>query len=108
MAGVDLAYSADDAITKAAVAVLSFPDLQLCDRSIVFRPTTFPYVPGFLWFREVPIDRGETIGAVVRSRTKVKPIYVSIGHRIDLITAIDYVLRCINIVSQKPLALPII
>jgi len=34
------------------------------------------------------------IGAVVRSRSGVKPIYVSIGHRIDLETAIDMVMRC--------------
>ncbi|MEQ9671801.1 MAG: deoxyribonuclease V [Coleofasciculus sp. G2-EDA-02] len=38
--------------------------------------------------------RGEVIGAVVRSRTGVKPLYVSPGHRISLPTAIDYVLRC--------------
>lgn len=37
---------------------------------------------------------GEVIGAVVRSRARVKPLYVSIGHRIDLSTAIDFVLRC--------------
>ena len=37
---------------------------------------------------------GEIIGAVVRTRTGVKPVYVSIGHRISLLTAIDYVLRC--------------
>ncbi len=54
VAGVDLAYSADDNITKAALVVLSFPDLQLCDRAIALRPTTFPYIPGFLSFREVP------------------------------------------------------
>ncbi|NER33562.1 MAG: deoxyribonuclease V [Oscillatoria sp. SIO1A7] len=40
------------------------------------------------------IDQGETVGAVLRSRTGVKPIYVSIGHRISLRSAIDYVLRC--------------
>lgn len=39
-------------------------------------------------------DKGETIGAVVRSRAGVKPLYVSIGHRVDLHTAIDFVLRC--------------
>jgi deoxyribonuclease V len=43
----------------------------------------------------VPLcDQGETIGAVVRSRAKVKPLYVSIGHRVDLPTAIELVLRC--------------
>jgi deoxyribonuclease V len=40
------------------------------------------------------IHKGETIGAVVRSRTKVKPLYISSGHRVSLATAIDYVLRC--------------
>ena len=40
------------------------------------------------------IDEGEVIGAVVRSRAGVKPLYVSIGHRVDLPTAIDLVLQC--------------
>ena len=39
-------------------------------------------------------DRGEIIGAVVRSRAGVKPLYVSIGHRVDLPGSIDLVLRC--------------
>jgi deoxyribonuclease V len=39
-------------------------------------------------------DSGETIGAVVRSRTRVKPVYISVGHRVDLPTAVDWVLRC--------------
>ena len=39
-------------------------------------------------------DEGEVIGAVVRSRAGVKPLYVSIGHRVDLPTAIDLVLQC--------------
>lgn len=38
------------------------------------------------------IDREEVIGAVVRSRSGVKPIYVSIGYRISLPTAIEMVL----------------
>jgi deoxyribonuclease V len=40
------------------------------------------------------VDGDEVLGAVVRSRPKVKPLYVSIGHRVDLPTAIDMVLRC--------------
>jgi deoxyribonuclease V len=38
------------------------------------------------------IDREEVIGAVLRSRSGIKPIYVSIGHRISLPTAIEIVL----------------
>jgi deoxyribonuclease V len=40
------------------------------------------------------VDKGEVIGAVVRSRAGVKPLYVSIGHRVDLPTAIEMVLHC--------------
>jgi deoxyribonuclease V len=40
------------------------------------------------------MDKGEVIGAAVRTRTGTEPVYVSIGHRIDLPTAISYVLRC--------------
>jgi deoxyribonuclease V len=43
----------------------------------------------------VPLyDKAEVIGAVVRSRARVSPLYISIGHRVDLATAIDVVLRC--------------
>ncbi len=39
-------------------------------------------------------EDGDVIGAVVRTRARVKPVFVSIGHRVDLPTAIHYVLRC--------------
>jgi deoxyribonuclease V len=34
------------------------------------------------------------IGAAVRTRSNVRPIYVSIGHRVSLATAISTVMRC--------------
>lgn len=40
------------------------------------------------------IHRGETIGAVLRSRRGVKPIYVSVGHRLSLASAIAWTLAC--------------
>ncbi len=40
------------------------------------------------------IDRGETIGAALRTRPGVKPVYVSIGHKVDLQTALYWVLEC--------------
>ena len=39
-------------------------------------------------------DGDETIGAVVRTRSKVKPLFVSIGHRINLQDSINIVLQC--------------
>lgn len=42
------------------------------------------------------MDGGETIGAVLRSRAGVKPIFISPGHRIDLGTAIDWTARTLT------------
>lgn len=38
--------------------------------------------------------RGETLGAVLRTRARVKPLFISVGHLADLPTALELVLRC--------------
>jgi deoxyribonuclease V len=51
--------------------------------------------PGLERGSRVPLmDKGETVGSVVRTRTGVKPVFVSLGHRLDLQTSVDYVLAC--------------
>jgi deoxyribonuclease V len=40
------------------------------------------------------LHKGETIGAVLRTRPNTKPLYISPGHRISLETSIEYVLAC--------------
>ncbi len=40
------------------------------------------------------IDRDEVIAAALRTRQGVKPVYVSIGHKVDIQTAIQWVLEC--------------
>ena len=39
------------------------------------------------------IHKGETIGAALRTRHDVRPIYVSTGHRVSLSTAIRWILK---------------
>ncbi|HYP52760.1 MAG TPA: deoxyribonuclease V [Pyrinomonadaceae bacterium] len=39
-------------------------------------------------------DKGETIGAALRTKTKVQPVYVSPGHLIDLEGALELTLAC--------------
>jgi deoxyribonuclease V len=162
VAGVDVGFEQDNAITRAAVVLLSFPELELLEYAIARRPTSFPYVPGLLSFREIPTvldalaqlqgrpdlllcdgqgiahprrfgiashlgvlcdipaigvaksrligsygnlpdqrgawiplrDSGEIIGAVLRSRRGVNPLFISPGHRISLPTAVYYTLAC--------------
>jgi deoxyribonuclease V len=144
------------------VAVLRFPGLDLAEWAWAELPTDFPYIPGLLSFREIPVilaamerltlapdlvlvdgqgiahprrigiashlgvlldlptigaaksrlvgrydepgpergdrsplvHRGEVVGAVLRTRSRVGPLFVSAGHRVSLDTAVGYTLAC--------------
>lgn len=55
VAGVDVGFENKNTIARAAVAVLSFPDLSLIESRIARLAVHFPYIPGLLAFREVPV-----------------------------------------------------
>jgi deoxyribonuclease V len=40
------------------------------------------------------VDRGEVVGKVVRTRDGVSPVFVSVGDKIDLESAVELVLAC--------------
>ena len=40
------------------------------------------------------IDKGEVIGAVLRTRPRVKPVFISVGHLADLPTSLKLVMAC--------------
>jgi deoxyribonuclease V len=162
VAGTDCAFKDGGKTTRAVVAVLAYPGLELLEHAEAERPTDFPYIPGLLSFREVPallaafaklqqapdlllcdgqgyahprrfgiachlgvalgipsigvaksrlvgthrppalaagsrvplMDKGEVIGAVLRTKLKANPLYISVGHRVSLDTAVAYVLAC--------------
>jgi deoxyribonuclease V len=162
VAGVDISAPDSAGLARAAVVVLSYPELAPVETKVITKRVTFPYVPGLLSFRESPLilavcegleatpdlilvdgqgiahprrlglashlgllwdkptigcaksrlcgehkivpaepgsyaeitDNGEVIGAVLRTKTGVAPLYISIGHKVDLETAVSWVLRC--------------
>ena len=164
IAGVDIHVAPATGLTWAAIAVLEWPGLELCQSVLAAVPTGFPYVPGYLSFREIPAalaalalvdpapdllmvdghgiahprrmgiaahlgvltdlptigvaksrlcgqheeppterggrvpltDKGQTIGIVLRSRVRSRPLYVSIGHRIALDPAVELVLATLT------------
>jgi deoxyribonuclease V len=164
IAGVDISREDDMGMARGAVVVLRFPELVLLEQSVATRGIGFPYVPGLLSFREIPLilaacegltvtpdlfvadaqgiahprrlglashlgllldvptigcaksilcgkhsdlgqepgayapllDGDEVIGAALRTKKKVNPVYVSIGHRVDMEAAMHWVMACLR------------
>ena len=164
VAGTDISGVGPDGRVTAAAVVLTYPDLETVECRTLKATPQFPYVPGLLSFREIPVlvplleslsiepdvilvdgqgtahprrfgvachlgllfdvpsigcaksrlvgefdepdpekgahtdlrHNGEVIGAALRSRTGVKPIFVSVGHRVDLASALRIVNSCLG------------
>ncbi|PNS09731.1 deoxyribonuclease V [Solilutibacter silvestris] len=54
VAGLDVGFEKDGAITRAAAVLLDADTLEVIDQQIVRIPTRMPYIPGLLSFRELP------------------------------------------------------
>ncbi|MFK3663399.1 deoxyribonuclease V [Scandinavium sp. NPDC088450] len=52
--GADVGFENEGEITRAAMVLLEYPSLKLVEYQIARIPTTMPYIPGFLSFREYP------------------------------------------------------
>ncbi|MCD6358392.1 MAG: deoxyribonuclease V [Dehalococcoidia bacterium] len=55
VAGVDVSSPRFGGESTGAVVVLSYPDMDLVEVEIARSPLNFPYIPGFLSFREAPL-----------------------------------------------------
>ena len=71
--------------------ILDLPTIG-CAKSRLVGTHDYPGVP--VGSRVKLWDGEDVIGAVVRSKEKTSPLYVSIGHKVDLDTAVEYVLAC--------------
>ena len=54
LAGFDVGFEDEGAITRAAAVLLAADTLQSVASEVVRVPTSMPYVPGLLSFRELP------------------------------------------------------
>ncbi len=54
VAGVDMAVDKAAERVVAAAVVMDFPGFEIIEERVVVRRLTFPYVPGYLSFREAP------------------------------------------------------
>jgi len=66
VAGIDVGFEKHGTVTRAAVVVLDFPGLTPVEQAIARQPTRFPYVPGYLSFREAPA----VLAAMKKLRTR--------------------------------------
>lgn len=55
IAGADISFDRGSDCMHAAIVVLELPDLNMVVRSLASDETSFPYVPGLLAFREMPV-----------------------------------------------------
>jgi deoxyribonuclease V len=60
---------------RGAVIVLTWPDLKLLTGAIVEHPTTFPYIPGLLSFREMP-----ALLAAIQQLEALPDLFLCDGH----------------------------
>ncbi len=51
VAGVDMALNEESGMARAAVVLLSYPDLEILERHVYEEPVRMPYIPGLLSFR---------------------------------------------------------
>lgn len=55
IAGADISFNRGTDLMHAAIVVLELPDLNPVARSLTSDETSFPYIPGLLAFRELPV-----------------------------------------------------
>lgn len=54
IAGADISFNKYSQTVYAGIVVLTYPEMTVQSYSLITSETTFPYVPGYLAFREVP------------------------------------------------------
>ncbi len=115
-----LSFREAPAVLAALEALEGQPDAVICDGQGRAHPRRFGLACHVGWLADLPaigcaksrlvgryaepgpqpgsrsplVDRREVVGAVVRTREGVRPVFVSVGHRVDLETAVRLVLAC--------------
>lgn len=115
-----LSFRETPAAIKALEKLQNTPDLILCDGQGIAHPRRFGIACHIGLIANVPtigvaksilvgkfenlgetrgstaslIYKNQEIGVALRTKDRVQPVYVSLGHKISLTTAVKYVLQC--------------
>jgi deoxyribonuclease V len=115
-----LSFREGPVIFEALAKLTQAPDLLICDGHGIAHPRRFGLACHIGLLGDIPsigcaktkllgeydepgtergsfsymTDQGEIIGAVLRTRNNVKPVFVSIGHKVNLKDSIEFVLNC--------------
>lgn len=52
--GTDVGFEDEGKTTRAAIVILTYPDFDVVEYHVARLKTEFPYIPGYLSFREYP------------------------------------------------------
>lgn len=90
--GHGIAHPRSFGIATHLGVVLDIPSIGVAKSPLVGRPEgALGEEPGAM---QPLVWKGERLGTVLRTRRRSNPLYVSIGHRISLAGAVDWVTRC--------------
>lgn len=53
--GTDVGFEDEGKTTRAAIVILTYPDFDVVEYHVARLKTEFPYIPGYLSFREYPV-----------------------------------------------------
>ena len=95
IAGVDISVTRSESMATAAIVVLNYPELKPVETRIINDRINFPYVPGFLSFREAPLilTACEQLDITLFERHVIRGNFQPLGQQVHLLTGLAFLIH---------------